>query len=227
MYKTRLKERTEVEKRLLQNLEDIQRTIKEKGSAELEQQLKEVLANASHLIDPQRSPRLAQSVKQIAMGMAEDSILPEAARKSIEIQIEMERHRLKSQFSEIQVTGVDDAAYQKSMKFSRAYQFVLILNTAPHSEWCKVFNKEYRNSSYYMKRDTRIQSDRMIMVVADSDDLQGQVDWIKGLVQITNKWVETEGFQNIDNQMNREKARVLDEFDAIQSMKSSTRDLKI
>lgn len=226
IYKSQLKERTEIERRLLQNLEDVRDGLRERKADELLTTLAQELDNASRLIDPERSPRLARSVEETAREMAESSILPEVARKAIELKFEIERARAKSQFPTIVVVGADDQAYRKDSKFPKAYEFVLKLNSAPASDWCRVFDRMYHESWYNMKRETRISSDRAIMIVGESDNLQRHVEWLKALVSSTNEWVQTRGFGEIDMEINRELTKSLEEFDAIQSMKEQTMGIK-
>jgi len=128
---------------------------------------------------------------------------------------------------DITVVGVDQTAYRKSNEFAKAYEFVIMLNTQPHAEWNKVFHYQYENSLYLMKREARISGNRVILVVADSDNLQRHIDWIKDLVARTNEWIHRDGFMNIDVRVDRAKNRALEEFDAIQSMKNRTKDLKV
>jgi len=49
-----------------------------------------------------------------------------------------------------------------------------------------------------MKGETRIVRDRIQIIVANSDNLQGHVDFTKGLVEQTNDFVFTQGFDAID-----------------------------
>jgi hypothetical protein len=78
-----------------------------------------------------------------------------------------------------------------------------------------------------MKRETRIVRDRIQIIVADSDNLQGHVDFTKGLVEQTNDFVFTQGFAAIDRKINTAKARALGEYDAIQSLKERAMKLKL
>jgi hypothetical protein len=65
------------------------------------------------------------------------------------------------------------------------------------------------------------------MIVADSDDLQAHVDFAKRLVDEANKFIQGEGFAHIDRQIDAAKAQALREYDAIQSMKDRTKNLKL
>ena len=82
-------------------------------------------------------------------------------------------------------------------------------------------------SFYGMKRETHIQRDRIVMIVADSDALQGHADFAKRLVEETNNRIHTFGFQQIDQLCEQEKRAALQQFDAIQSMKSRTKNIKL
>lgn len=226
-YKNNLRERNEIEKRLLKNLEDIKKEIENKSADELNTELLTELNSAQQLIDPEKSPGLAHSVSHAATQMAEASILPDAARRAIEIKYDVERARLKSQVDQVSLTGIDNDAYRKSNAFGRAYEFVLILDHRPDQDWQKVFNSHYENSWYSMMRETRVRGDRIVMIVADSDDLQAHTNWVKGLIDETNTWLTTQGFQNIDRHLNQVLREELEQFDAIESMKSRTKDIKI
>jgi hypothetical protein len=227
LYKKQLQERAEIEKRLLQNLEDIRSTMKDKSAREIKSNLQQELSNAKHLVDQTKMPTFAKSIQQTALEMAKESILPEAARKAIELEHEIERQRIKAQYPEISIVGVDDDAYRKHNKFPRAFEFVILLDKQPNRDWCTVFEDEYRTSFYTMKRETIVSGNRLKMIIADSDNLQRQLDWAKSLVQSTNQRIQNEVSQNIDLQINRNKAAALAEFDAIQSMKERTKNLRI
>jgi len=226
-YKKGLIERNEVEKRLLQNLEDIRNDISNKSSQEINENLVEALNDAKDIINPDKSPRIAKSVSQMAKDMAEGSILPASARKAIEIKYEAERARVKASVDQHHLVGVDEAAYRKSNKFGRAYEFVLILDSNPSLDWKKIFMYNYSNSFYSMKRKTTIRGDRIVLIIADSDNLQAHTDWIKRLVNETNTWLTTQGFQNIDREINMQMREELERFDAIESMKARTKGIKI
>ncbi|MEK0337235.1 MAG: HNH endonuclease [Nitrosopumilus sp.] len=226
-YKTNLKEQNEIEKRLLENLEDIQKNIQNKSADELISDLLTELNSAQNLINPEKSPVVSHSISLMATRMAEDAVLPEAARRAIEINYEVERKRLKSQVDQVSLFGVDQDAYQKSNEFEKAYEFVLILDHTPNNDWKKVFQHHYENTLYLMTRETHIRGDRVVLIVAESDDLQAHTDWIKRLIKETNYWLTTQGFKNIDRQLNQKFHKELEQFDAIESMKERTKNIRI
>ncbi len=226
-YKTKLKEANEIERRLLLNLEEIKAKIGEMSSAEIEEQLQNELSQAAKLINPEYSTTLHRTLVETANDLANSNDLPKAARQAIELKFEAERQQIKAQFPQIEIVKVDEDAYCKNNKFPAAYKFVLIINRSPHHDWVEVFRQKYRNSFYNMKRETRVVGNRIEMIVADSDNLQNHVNFAKRLVEDTNKFVQSEGFLHIDVQINVAKAKALEEFDKIQSMKERTRSLKI
>jgi HNH endonuclease len=227
LYKAKLKESNEIERRLLMNLEEIRTHIGQLSSQELEKQLKDELSEAVALVTPDRSPNLYRTVVETAKELANRGELLGGARKAIEVQFEVERNQAKTQFSKVEIVRIDEDAYRKSDEFPAAYKFELVLNQIPHRDWVNLFDEMYKRNWYNMKRETRIVRDRIQMIVADSDNLQGHVDFAKSLVQQTNEFVFTQGFAEIDRQINVAKSQALREYDGIQSMKERTKNLKL
>jgi len=227
LYKVKLKESAEVEKRLLQNFEEIRAGMAEKKSSEVERELKTALQEAYRLVDPSRRPNILETIEKTTRDLGEAQLLPEAARRAIELHYDVEAQCEKAKFPEINVTGVDEDGWRKSDAFGRAYEFVLLLNLEPNHDWCGVFDSRMKSSFYMMRRETRIRGNRVTLIVADSDNLQSHVDWVKGLVNETNNWIFTRGFMEIDVQVGLAKRKALEEFDAIQSMKSKVKGIRI
>jgi len=227
LYKTNLKDRNEIEKRLLLNLEEIRSEIGSVPAEDSESQLRRELEEATQLVSPERSPSLHERVSETARWLAERELLRGGARKAIEIRWEVERGRRKAQYHRVSVTRVDEEAWRKAPDFPAAYTFVLILDRVPHRDWAEVFMHLYHEALYLMKRRTRLERDRIIMIVADQDNLQAHADFAKRLVQETNDYIESELFRRIDVEVERKKREELTQFDAIQSLKARTRDIKL
>lgn len=227
IYKDKLKESNEIERRLLLNLEEIKSHIGELSSRELEQQLRNEMSEAIKLIAPNRSPNVHHTIIETANELAHRGELLGGSRKAIEIQFEVERQQAKAKFTKIEIVRVDEDAYRKSGEFPAAYTFELVLNHIPHREWVEIFDEMYRRNWHNMKRETRIDRDRIQIIIADSDNQQVQVDFAKGLVEQTNEFVFAQGFAAIDIKINAAKANALGEYDSIQSMKERTRHLKL
>jgi len=227
LYKKNLKEKNEIERRLLQNLEYIRKSLVEKLENPTERDLVRELNDASQLIDPTRHAQLSSTIIELAKELAESSILPEGARKAIEVKYEIERENIKSRFPKIQIISCDNDSLRKSNEFARAYEFVLILNSTPHPDWVDVFNKNYKYSYYNMKRKTKIIADRIVMIVADSDNFQVHIDWAKQLIQETNNFIHVDYFRQVDLEIDHEKKQALIEFDTIKAIKEKSKNLKI
>ena len=227
LYKAKLKESNEIEKRLLLNIEEIKSHIGELTTAELSNQLHNELNEAAKLIDPTRSPKIQQTILETAKELAEKNELSGGARRAIEIQFEIQRQQKKDQFPLIKILKINEDAYAKSNEFPAAYKFELILDQNPNYDWIEIFNYMYKKSIYTMKRETKIIDNRIQMIVADSDNLQNHVDFAKRLINDTNNFIQTQGFQEIDRQINTAKNQALREYDTINSLKDRTKNLII
>ena len=78
-----------------------------------------------------------------------------------------------------------------------------------------------------MKRRADLRGDRIVMVVADRDDMQQHADFAKRFVAETNQFIERDYFRRIDTHFDREKRRTLQEFDTIQSLKDHVKGIKL
>jgi hypothetical protein len=142
------------------------------------------------------------------------------------VEWEVRRAKEHAKYPPITVTGVHEDEWKKASDFPAAYTFVLRLSKAPDGQWVQVFDNEYKMSWYNMKRRAGIHGARLIMVVADSDNLQAQVDFAKEVVNRTNESFERDIFPHIDRAINEGRRLTLDQFDAIRSLKARTKDLR-
>jgi len=227
LYKQQLKEQNEVEKRVLQNLEEIRQLLPAASPEEVEHKLRVELQEAATLVSPEKSPGIRATVQETSEWLAERDLIRGGARRAIEIEWEVRKEQEKRKYPEVKVQRVDDAAFRKAPDFPRAYYLEFVLDTVPNSDWVGVFMAEWDMSFYSMKRETHIERDRIVMVVADADNLQSHADSAKRLVERTNNRIHTLGFQQIDQQCEQEKRAALQQFDAIQSMKARTKDIKL
>jgi hypothetical protein len=76
------------------------------------------------------------------------------------------------EISPVTVIGVYEDEWKKAPDFPAAYTFVLRLSATPSSRWVQVFDHEYHLAWYNMKRRAEIYGARLVMIVADSDNLQ-------------------------------------------------------
>jgi hypothetical protein len=227
LYKANLKEHKEIERRLLLNLEEMRLTIGQVPIAETEDRLRRELAEAAHLVSPERSPALTSAVAATSRFLAERETLKAGARAAIEVEWELRRAEEKARFPAIRITGVDHDASEKAPDFPVAYTLVLNLDRRPHSQWVQVFDHEYHLAVFMLKRRVEIEGSQVVMVVAQGDNLQPYVDFAKELVKRTNETIERDIFTMIDRKVEEGKRQALQEFDAIRSIRSKTKDLII
>jgi hypothetical protein len=227
LYKERLKERVEIESRVLKNLEEIREMMPTVSTEECEKKLRQELTEAASLVSVGESPEIFSGIQKTSEWLAERDLIRGGARKAIEIEWDLRKEQEKRKFPEIQIERVDDNAFSKAPDFERAYYLEFILNHVPNRDWSEIFIHKWQNSFYNMKRKTEIRRDRIVMIVADSDDLQKHADFAKRLVKETNEFVKLRLFPQIDEQGEQQKRSALEQFDAIQSMKSRTRDIKV
>jgi len=227
LYRQRLKEQNEVEKRVLQNLEEIRQLVPTTSPEDIEQKLRVELQEAATLVSPEKSPGIYATVQQTSEWLAERDLIRGGARRAIEIEWEVRKEQEKRKYPEVKIQRVDDSAFRKAPNFPRSYYIEFVLDRVPNSDWVDVFMAEWKMSIYNMKRETHIQRDRIVMVAADSDNLQGHADFAKRLVEDTNKRIHTLGFQRIDQWCEQEKRAALQQFDAIQSMKARSKGIKL
>jgi HNH endonuclease len=225
LYKAKLGEAKEIERRLLLNIEEIKSRIGTTSNDQLTQELREELTAATKLVDPSRSPTLHRSLVEQANDLATRLELLGGARRAIQVEFDLERQRLRQSFEPVTITGSDEGAYKKSSEFPAAYRFVLVLNHAPDAIWTQLFDQNYHHSFYSMKRKTTVHGSRITMIVADSDNLQTHVDFAKQLVQTTNTDVENRVIPELVRRIDDNERKALAEYDAIQSLKSRTKGL--
>ena len=194
---------------------------------DVENKLKVELQEAATLVSSETSPGIYATVQQASEWLAERDLIRGGARRAIEIEWEVRKEQEKRKYPEVKIQRVDDSAFRKAPDFPAAFYLEFVLDKVPHPDWVEVFMTEWEMSFYNMKRKTHIQRDRIVMVVADSDNLQSHADYAKRLVEDTNKRIHTFGFHQIDQRCEQEKRAALQQFDAIQSMKARTKDIKL
>lgn len=227
LYKEKLKDKNEIERRLLQNIDEIRGMLPSITPEEVEQRLREELQEAAGLISLEDAPALHGTITQTSTWLAERDLIRGGARKAIEIEYEIRKAQEKAKYPVVSISRVDEDAFSKAPDFPDAYYFVLILDRRPNRDWIAVFDVNYKNSLYLMKRKTTLTGDRITMIVAHSDDLQAHADFAKRLVQETNQTIHGRGFQIIDRNIEQEKNEALRRFDAIQSMKARVKNIKL
>jgi hypothetical protein len=227
LYKANLREQNEIERRLLLNIEEIRADIGKVPPSQTEERLRRELSEAASQVSAEKSPDLTAAVETTSRWLAERNTLRQGARAAIEAEWELRRAHDKGLYPPISISEVDETGYRKADDFPAAYRLVLNLNREPNPQWEQIFENEYHTSYYGMKRSTEVRGCTIVMIVADSDNLQGHVDFAKELVKRTNQTVERDVFRLIDQQIDRLKRQALEQFDAIQSLKAKTKNLVI
>lgn len=222
-----MKERNEIESRVLKNLEEIREMMSTVSPEESEEKLRQELVEAASLVSGGESPEIFSSIQKTSEWLAERDLIRGGAREAIEIEWDLRKEQEKRRYPEIQIERVNDDAFRKASDFQRAYNLEFVLDQIPNRNWSEIFMQNWQSSRYNMKRETDIRRDRIVMIVADSDNLQGHADFAKRLVTETNEFVKSRLFAHIDGECEQHKRAALEQFDAIQSMKSRTRDIKL
>jgi len=227
LYKSRLKEQNEIERRLLLNFEEIRAEIGKIPTEESENKIRQELQEAIKLISKENSPTIHAEIMQTSRWLAERELIRGGARKAIEIEWEVEYQRERAKWADISIIKIDDDAWSKVDDFERAYELVFILNRMPSSEWNEVVMYYHQHSFNFSKRRTYIEGNRLIMIVADSDNLQNHADYAKQLVQEANNIVQSQVLPKVQAEIERKKQAALEVFDTVRSLKTRTKDIKL
>jgi hypothetical protein len=222
-----LREHGEVERRLILNLDEIRTHIGSLTPEESESRLAQEVGEALQQVSPDRSPSAHTSIVDTSRWLAEREIIRGGARRAIEVEFEIQSQRKKAQFQRVSILGIDEEGWRKANDFPAAYTLVFVLDRIPHPIWARVFGDLFQQDFYLMKRRTDLHRDRIVMVVADSDNMPHHADFAKRLVAETNQFIEGAYFRQIDEHFDREKRRALQEFDTIQSLKARVKGIRL
>ena len=227
LYKENLKQKNEVERRLLLNLEEIRLTLGSSSPAETEQRLGNELAEAASQVSEERAPGVKTGVEATSRWLAERELLREGSRRAVEIEWDVRIAEQRKLFEPRRIDRVDEDAAQKATDFPAACTFVLVLDAAPSEDWAAVFRQMYNRAWYNMKRKMELRGDRVTLIIADSDALQGQVDFVKSVIEETNRFLLEIVQPAEDGRLAQDKQAALAEFDAIRSLKSRSKHLRL
>ncbi len=228
MYKEKLREDSQVERRLLLDLEEIREALPAVEPAESERRLRAVVEEAARVVSQDRAPRVFRGVADLTGWLAEREMIKGGARRAIEVDWEIARAREKARFgSPVCLVAWDEGSWTKARDFEMAYSTHFVLSRVPCRDWVDLFEHHDKNSYYMMRRRTTVRGDRVEMIVGERDDLQRHVDHLKHVIQRTNAFIEQTVFSRIDATIDENKARALREFDAVASLKERSRAIKI
>jgi len=91
---------------------------------------------------------------------------------------------------------------EKDDSFPKAYAVYVPLDATPDHIWEQCFERELKASFSTLKRQVSIEGDKLRAVTA-SDEIKGRIEWIRKLVEATNRRVE----QFNKEMLQREKAK--------------------
>ena len=74
--------------------------------------------------------------------------------------------------------------------FAEAYAFELELDSTPDFAWEEIFQNEHKTSLYPSKRQVQIVG-KKLRVVTIPEEMKSEIDWVKALVEATNRRVES------------------------------------
>ncbi len=227
LYKENLKQKNEVERRLLLNLEEIRLTLGSSSPAETEQRLGNELAEAASQVSTERAPEIRAGVEATSRWLAERELLREGSRRAVEIEWDIRVAEHRKLFHPRRIERVDEDAARKASDFPAACTFVLVLDAVPSDDWAEVFKQMYKRAWYNMKRRMELRGDRVTLIIAGSDNLQGHVDFVKSVIEETNRFLVEIVQPAEDGRLAQEREAALAEFDAIRSIKSRAKNLKL
>jgi len=125
----------------------------------------------------------------------------------------------------VELIGIDKEAMKKDDSFPSAYKLPFKLSEVPTNEWTRIFEHVYMGELYSMKRRAYIEGANIILIVADSDDFLTHADFIKRVVEQTNKEADRIN-DSIRAQMEREKEQRQEEQETITKLKKEVDKIK-
>jgi hypothetical protein len=83
----------------------------------------------------------------------------------------------------------DKLKIEKSVWLREGYDFELELDSIPDPVWVQIFERERQASPNPLKGPVSVAVDKL-EVTTSPDEIKGKIEWVKGLVDSTNKGVE-------------------------------------
>ncbi len=114
----------------------------------------------------------------------------------------------------------DNLKIEKSALLAGAYVFDLELDSTPDHQWILAFEAERQASRYMSARTPVAVVGNKLEVITLPDEIKDKVEWIKRLVDSTNKSIEKYNEQ-IKQRHEAEQEKQLQEQEAIKRMKEA------
>ena len=89
----------------------------------------------------------------------------------------------------VEIIGVDIDTVERDTAFPEAYAFYIKLSSAPDPIW-KKYLAEWQNALYSMKKEIRVEGDKLCLVFVYGDNIEGYVRYVTQLIKKINGRVE-------------------------------------
>jgi len=85
--------------------------------------------------------------------------------------------------------NADSVAISKDRYFADAYVIDLPLDSVPSHVWQDIFEREWKSSRHLWDRKLFVVGDNLRLVTT-KDDIEDKLDWVKQVIERTNKLIE-------------------------------------
>ena len=89
----------------------------------------------------------------------------------------------------VEIIGIDTDTVENDMTFPEAYAFYIRLSNAPDPVWEK-YLAEWQNALTSMKKEIRVQGDRLRLVFVYGDNIESYVRYVAQLIKKINERVK-------------------------------------
>jgi hypothetical protein len=85
--------------------------------------------------------------------------------------------------------NADSVAISKDRYFADAYVIDLPLDSVPNHVWQDIFEREWKSSRHLWDRKLYVVGDNLRLVTT-KDDIEDKLDWVKQVIERTNRFVD-------------------------------------
>lgn len=122
---------------------------------------------------------------------------------------------------DIKIQSIDTENIEKDDAFENAYAFYVKIIPNPNYDWIVVFEEAWHNMIYAMKREATISGNKVRLVFGKGDNLQPYIDFLKQVIEYTNKRYN----EAYEKAVSKEEARKKKLDDDKRSIKSKLQEL--
>ena len=131
----------------------------------------------------------------------------------------MEMTKLSKKVNVKDPIDLDKLHIKKDDSFEMAYAVEIPLDSTPDDIWEQCFEREWKASFYNLKRQVTVEGDKLRAVTAP-DEIKGRIEWIRKLVEATNRCVEKSNKEMLQREK-AEQARKKKEEEDIKKMREA------